>query len=81
MALRCIPKESTYPSKQKGPAAKVLEEHAITVFVTVLMAMYDEDDVTVSASSDASSSAAAPFIDRFKDHQLPVISLPWMRMR
>ena len=81
MALRCIPKESTYPSKPKGPAARVLEEHAITVFVTVLMAMYDEDDVTVSASSDASSSAAAPSIDRFKDHQLPVISLPWRHMR
>jgi hypothetical protein len=76
MSLRCIPKESNYGSKPKGPAAKVLKKHALTVFFLVLMVMYEEDDITVSASSGDSSVASASSADRFKHPQLPLISLP-----
>lgn len=76
MALRCVPKKAVDYSRLKGPAAKVLEKHALTVFVSMLMVTLD-DDVTVSSISDASRGASASSAGSSKGYQLPLgIAIP-----
>ena len=75
MSLRCVEKDSSNIEKAKGPAARVLEEHAFTVFVTMLMLIDDEDWFTTSGGS-ASSGASASSSGLPEDAQLPLINLP-----
>lgn len=75
MSLRCIEKDSSDIEKAKGPAARVLEEHAFTVFFAMIILIDDEDWFSTSGSS-ASNGASASSSGLPTDAQLPLINLP-----
>lgn len=75
ISLRCISKNTVDPEKMKGPAAKVLEKHALTIFFAVIW-LIDNDDVVITTVRSDSSGASASSTSSSTDPKLPLMDLP-----